>query len=347
MPTFEIPDGPTTVELKRSGDAPATGSIVFNVTNKSSDSCAGRLSVVPSGSSKEAWFTIDGDRERTFNAGETQTATIKISTPKEVAAGDYPFRLRAVAVNDPDNDHAEGPVATAKVPPPPPPPKPTKWWLWLIIGLVVLLVLGIGGYFIAKALGGGGEETTNTVVANNTAPVPDFAGKTVDQAKAEAQGFNLAEQPGTPSGKQPRTILSQLPAAGSQQAAGAVVQVTFDPGVTVPGIVGQNVGQAVRTLQGVPLHVQTSTTRCENSGNADEIIDQDPKPGAVVTKDSGVNVVVRTVGGMFGATRLHCGQRIPNLIFLNTVKATPSFQTMSVAQRFQAVRGLQEPPKKP
>ena len=43
-------------------------------------------------------------------------ATIKVSAPKDVAAGDYPFKLRAVAVNDPDNDHAEGPVATAKVP---------------------------------------------------------------------------------------------------------------------------------------------------------------------------------------------------------------------------------------
>src|SRR4051794_7489965 len=133
MPTFEIPDGPTTVELKRSGDAqnpgPATGSVVFNVTNKSPDSCAGRLSVVPSGSAKEEWFALEGDRERTFGAGETQTAKINVSAPADVAAGDYPFKLRAVAVNDPDNDHAEGPVATAKVPPPPVPGKKSLWWL--------------------------------------------------------------------------------------------------------------------------------------------------------------------------------------------------------------------------
>src|SRR3954465_1907493 len=110
MPTFEIPDGPTSVALQRSGDAanpgPATGSAVFNVTNKSTESSAGRLSVVPSGSSKVEWFTLDGARERPFAAGETQTATIKVSAPKDVTPGDYPFRLRAVAVNDPDNDHA-------------------------------------------------------------------------------------------------------------------------------------------------------------------------------------------------------------------------------------------------
>jgi hypothetical protein len=319
MPTFEIPDGPTTVELKRSGDAanpgPATGSIAFSVTNKSSDGCDGRLSVVPSGGSKEEWFAIDGDRERTFAAGETQTATIKVSAPKDVAAGDYPFRLRAVAVNDPDNDHAEGPVATAKVPPAAPPPPPTKWWLWILIGLLVLAAIGAGIYFAFFS----GEQkketvtqnTVNTVTPPVTTAVPSFVDKTVEQAKTDAQGFTITEQPGTASGKTPRTILSQVPAAGSQQAAGAVVQVTFDPGVTVPSVVGQNAAQAILTLQGVPLHIQTSTTRCEDSGTPDQIIEQDPKSGAVVTKDSGVNVVVRTVGGMFGATRMRCGMRIP------------------------------------
>src|SRR5690348_13403759 len=139
MPTFEIPDGPTTVELKRSGDpknpAPAQGSAIFNVTNKSGASCAGRLSVQVAGSTKAEWFTIDGDRERNFDAGQTQTANVKITIPPDVVAGDYPFRLRAVAVNDPDNDHTEGAVTTAKligadV-------KPTnRWWLWILIGLV-------------------------------------------------------------------------------------------------------------------------------------------------------------------------------------------------------------------
>ena len=322
MPTFEIPDGPTTVELKRSGDAanpgPATGSIVFNVTNKSEDSCAGRLSVVPSGNSKEEWFTIDGDRERTFASGETQTATIKVSAPKEVAAGDYPFRLRAVAVSDPDNDHAEGPVATAKVPAPII-KNGIPWWVWLIIALVVLAGVGAGLYFAFIDRDKKPDVTNNVVNAPTpaaTTAVPNFVDKTVEQAKAEAQGFNLAEQPGTASGKAPRTILSQLPAAGSQQVTGAVIQVTFDPGVTVPSVIGQDPAQAIRTLQGVPLHIQQSTTRCEPSGTPDQILDQDPKPGAVVTKDSGVNVVVRTVGGVFGTTRVRCGIRLPPRVFL-------------------------------
>jgi hypothetical protein len=174
MPTFEIPDGPTTVELKRTGDAknpgPATGSIVFNVTNKSSDACDGRLGVVVSGGSKDAWFSIDGDRERTFDAGETQTATIKVSAPADTAAGNYPFRLRAVAVNDPDNDHAEGPVATAQVPPATGAPPPTKWWLWILIGVVVLLLVVVALWFAFSKSGG---DDTVKVQENKTAgPLP-------------------------------------------------------------------------------------------------------------------------------------------------------------------------------
>ena len=226
MPTFEIPDGPTTVELNRSGDAPAIGSIVFNVTNKSADSCAGRLSVVPSGDSKEEWFTIDGDRERTFASGETQTATIKISAPKEVPAGDYPFRLRAVAVNDPDNDHSEGPVATAKVPAPPVVEKKRSlWWLWLLIGLLVLALIG-GGVWFAFFRDKGPE-----LIA-----APDFTvgGMTVDQAKKDPKGFKLVDVAGQPSGKPVGTIILQQPAPKSPVTLGQEIKLTFDPGAPKP-----------------------------------------------------------------------------------------------------------------
>jgi len=106
MPTFEIPDGPTTVDASRSAAATAT----YNVTNTSPDTCDGRLSVVVSAGSKSEWFSIDGDRERTFAAGETQTAVVRIRFPADAPEGEYRFRLRAIAVNDPDNDHVEGPA---------------------------------------------------------------------------------------------------------------------------------------------------------------------------------------------------------------------------------------------
>ena len=152
MPTFEVPDGPTQIDAPRGGDPknpqPAMASAVYSVTNTTSDSVDGRLGVVVSGSSKSEWFTVDGDRERVFAGGETQTATIRVSFPPDVPAGEYPFRLRVIAINDPDNDHVEGPVTTAKlggqqtiIPP------PSRLWLWILLGVLAAIAIGVGIYF--------------------------------------------------------------------------------------------------------------------------------------------------------------------------------------------------------
>jgi hypothetical protein len=119
MPTFEIPDGPIMIELKRSGDSrnsgPAQGSAVFTVINTSTENCEGRLSVQAAGAAKMEWFTIDGDRERCLPPRAAETVHVRLSIPPDVAPGDYPFRLRIVNINDPDDDYALGPVATAAI----------------------------------------------------------------------------------------------------------------------------------------------------------------------------------------------------------------------------------------
>jgi hypothetical protein len=154
MPTFEIPDGPTAIEAKRAGDPknpqPALTSAVYSVTNKSSESVDGRLGIVPTGPSKAEWFAIDGDRERNFGSGETQTATVKVTFPPDAAAGDYPFRLRVVAINDPDNDHAEGPVTTAKLAGAGQQTKGSWLWLWILLGVLAVIVIAVVLYFVLR-----------------------------------------------------------------------------------------------------------------------------------------------------------------------------------------------------
>lgn len=155
MPTFEIPDGPTSIDAPRSGDAqnprPAETSAVYSVTNTSSESVVGRLSVVVTGSSKAEWFRVDGERERTFGSGETQTATIRVSFPPEAPAGDYPFRLRVIAINDPDNDHAEGPVTRAKLAAGGAIVKPKSWlWLWILLGVLAAIAIAVALYFVLR-----------------------------------------------------------------------------------------------------------------------------------------------------------------------------------------------------
>ena len=149
MPTFEIPDGPTTVDAPRSGEAAA----VYSVTNRSSESSDARLSVVTAGGSKTEWFSVDGNRERTFAPGETQTVTVRVSIPATVAQGEYPFRLRAVAVNDPDNDHSVGPMTVAKLGPAETPKKPSLLWLWILIGVVAVILIAAALFYMMRAQG--------------------------------------------------------------------------------------------------------------------------------------------------------------------------------------------------
>ena len=300
MPTFEIPDGPTTVELKRSGDAknpgPATGSIVFNVTNTSSDSCDGRLSVVPSGNSKEEWFTIDGERERAFASGETQTATIKISAPKEVATGDYPFRLRAVSVADPDNDHAEGPVATAKVPPAPViQKKGIPWWVWLLIGLVVLAAVGAGLYF---ALRDGDEEepaVTNNVVTAPESKVPKFVDQNVDNIPANASGYQIIKNETANTNRPPRIVYDQDPKPDTPLPAGQRVIVSYEPGVTVPDLPrGATFASAPNALRGAGLQPGNFLCDKDLSGTPNAPVGNvtrfEPASGARVAANSQVHM---------------------------------------------------------
>ncbi|MBA2920484.1 PASTA domain-containing protein [Sphingomonas sp. MAH-20] len=315
MPTFEIPDGPATVKVS-GGDiadkqAPRTGSAVFNVTNKSPETRAGRLSVQVAGQTKREWFTIDGEQERNFAAGETQTANIKILVPPDVVAGDYPFRLRVVAVNDPDNDHADGPVTTAQV------GKAvngggSKAWIWIVIALVVLAAIGAGLYFWLSPSPSPKPTPTPTVSPSptpteaNTAPVPDLKGKTLDEAATLAQGFELVQVAGQPGGAQPKTIVSQSPEFGKTLTRGFPIKVTYDPGVEVPPLTG-NTDQAVRTLSPIGLHVASSRSRCEATGTVGEIVDQNPKPHAMVASGGGVDIVIRSRGGFIGRMKFPCG----------------------------------------
>jgi hypothetical protein len=170
MPTFEIPDGPTTIDVSRSAGATA----VYSVTNKSPDSADGRLSVVLSGGSKTEWFSVDGNRERTFASGESQTVSVTVRVPADVPAGEYPFRLRVIAVNDPDNDHAEGPMTVAKLGPPAPIGKRMPIWPWILIGLVVVIAIAAALYFIMRSNPSPGpvKTATPTVDTSPATPVP-------------------------------------------------------------------------------------------------------------------------------------------------------------------------------
>ena len=322
MPSFEIPDGPTTVKLTAGADAtqPSTGSIVFTVNNKSGEVRSGTLSVQVAGQSKAEWFKIDGERERGFDPANSETVTIKIAVPGGVAAGSYPFRLRVVAVNDPDNDHTDGPATTVEVPAPPVPPdkKGIPVWVWIVGALVLLAV--IGG--LAWAFWPKPDPETGEVVATETAAppepttanVPDLVGKTLAQAAPLSTLFDLTPVMQQGGDKPVGQIYAQLPAANSLQNRGIPIKVTIDPGVEVPDLKGTDTAGAVRRLQQIGLHVQSSTTSCDANAVDGQITGQSPGPAEHVKANSGVNITVAAVGGTIGRFAVRCRQRFEGVI---------------------------------
>jgi hypothetical protein len=203
MPSFEIPDGPTTVALKKEGGF-HKGSAVFGVTNKTGEGLTARFSVQVQGDGKAEWYQVQGESERSVAAGESQTVTVVAKIPAATPPGQHRIKLRAINVNDPDNDSTDSSAATVTIPaagPAPPPKKPFPWWILAVVGAVLVLVIGV---IIA------------IVVMNGGSKVPSVVGQPYAEAvKAlDKAGYKTIKRTDKETGeKPPETVLDQTPAA--------------------------------------------------------------------------------------------------------------------------------------
>ena len=216
MPSFEIPDGPTTVALKSEGGF-HKGSAVFSVTNKTEEGLTARLSVQVQGDGKPEWYQVQGEPERPVAAGETQTVTVVAKVPGATPAGQHRIKLRATNVNDPDNDTTDSSAAAVTIPAaaaPKPPPKPFPWWILAVVGGVLVLVIAV---IIAIVVMSGGSKIPSVVGR----PYAD-AVKDLDKA-----GYTVIKRLDLETGeKPPETVLSQDPAADTKAKKGAGVALT-------------------------------------------------------------------------------------------------------------------------
>jgi eukaryotic-like serine/threonine-protein kinase len=164
--SFEIPDGPTTLQLKTQtskGRTTYTGSATFTVTNKSNQQLACRLKPAPQADAKADWLDLQGEKERPFAASETQRITVNVTVPGDVSPSDYRFRLQAINVNDPGNDYAESAVATisiARVTAGPDDVHKMKLWPFIAAGAALLVVVGVAVWLLLP------KKTTAIVVPN-------------------------------------------------------------------------------------------------------------------------------------------------------------------------------------
>ena len=92
----------TTPKDKVDLDGEGRGQAAFTVSNSSGATARGRARVVPGDPVQAAWYTIDGDTERTLRSDQTTQYAVRISVPKDTAKGDYTVRLDMVALDNPD-----------------------------------------------------------------------------------------------------------------------------------------------------------------------------------------------------------------------------------------------------
>lgn len=135
-----------------------------------------------------------------------------------------------------------------------------------------------------------------TVEQGDTVTVPNIVGQTVPEADGLLQDVGLSlgrrsEKTGAPVG----TVLDQSPAAGTRVSPGTAVNVVVavappDERVVVPEVIGTFLQEAEVILKDTGLQVGRVSFRDDD--RVDRVLEQTPKAGERVAKETAVDLVV-------------------------------------------------------
>jgi serine/threonine-protein kinase len=269
MPSFEIPDGPTTVALKTEAGF-HKGNAVFGVTNKTGEGLTARFSVQVQGNGKAEWYQVQGEPERPVAAGETQTVTVVAKIPGATPAGQHRIKLRATNVNDPDNDTTDSAVATVTIPAvvkPPVKKKPFPWWIIAVAGGVLVLVIGV---IIAVVVMGGGPKVPEVIGMDYPAAV----------AALKEKGYEAEEQITEPAPDKPQGKVFKQDPSGGKKADPKTVKVKLTvagvPTVAVPGVTGLDYPTAVFALEKAGFKAGPAIEEVSNEKGVGLVFKQEP-----------------------------------------------------------------------
>lgn len=132
----------------------------------------------------------------------------------------------------------------------------------------------------------------------NEMKVPRITGMGVEEAKKILERLNLgiSVQETRYSAKVERDgVIEQFPPAGRDTREGSNVAVVVSLGpdsVTVPGLVDKSFSEAQIDLNNAKLVLGKVTRVAKNKNDPEMVLDQNPKPGAVVKKGTKVNLMV-------------------------------------------------------
>ncbi len=244
---FAITAARDTVTLDNQGRA----EVSFTASNTGPKPIAGRAKLVPIGSTKETFLSLEGEHERKFAKGEAHQFTVKIAAPPGTPSGKYSFRLDIISVENPDDEFTEGPSVSFEVKelaPAAPPKRKFPWWIVAVAGV---LVLGAG--------------LITWLLIPQKVAVPDMVGMPYQEAikglDAAKLGYIVSNQQVITGKVKVDAIANQSPAAGERVAPGTKVTITLEAqAVEVPDLYGMSLHEASIKLQNRKLTPQTKDT---------------------------------------------------------------------------------------
>jgi WD40 repeat protein len=214
MPTriFAITAAREAVTLDNEGRA----EVSFTASNTGPKSIAGRAKLVPLGSAKAAWLSLDGEQERNFAKGEAHQLTVHIAVPPGTPVGKYSFRLNIISVENPDDEFTEGPSVSFEVKELTVAQAPARKFPWWIVAVAAVVVLGAG--------------VITWLLIPQKVKVPDVIGVPVEKAGKILEGRRLRLRTELKSaGEKPGTIVDQNPKKDERVAPGTVITAFVEP----------------------------------------------------------------------------------------------------------------------
>jgi beta-lactam-binding protein with PASTA domain/tRNA A-37 threonylcarbamoyl transferase component Bud32 len=129
------------------------------------------------------------------------------------------------------------------------------------------------------------------------AQVPAVVGKSFDEASStlQAAGFKVTRKDKESTDKDPGTVLSQSPKAGTQVDAGTAIALTVakEPSqVAVPDVTGEDAAAAVAALSGQGFVIDQQSKDVTSPDGDGVVLEQTPTGGKKAKKGSKVTIVV-------------------------------------------------------
>ena len=167
-----------------------------------------------------------------------------------------------------------------------------KVWLGVLIGVLVVGILGGGGYLLVNAL-------TKDDTGEQLIEVPDVT--TLSFTKAQSVlgdlGLRVQDPPETKVDDtvKPGTVLSQDPAKGEKVAKNSIVVLTVAKAsatVPVPSLEGLTVSQAQAALTDAGLILGSQLREASSTVDPDLVIRSEPAVGTDVPKGQAVDLIL-------------------------------------------------------